>query len=223
MTGILALVGGGEWTEGCTFDRRMIAETGATEVVVMPTGAAYETPSRLIDDAQRWFGAMNVDVVEVPVLTRRDALVAEFADVIRSAKFIYLAGSSGMHLRSVLKDTPVFDAVLAAWENGAALVGTNGGADVLCDPMVDSRGGAFTVGLGVINQLSVIPRVEEWSREKVHRTVELAPKGLSLAGVPTRTALIREPDGAWTAEGAQVDLVSVFINGEAAVPSDLRA
>jgi hypothetical protein len=75
----------------------------------------------------------------------------------------------------------------------------------------------------VVSRLSVIPRVEEWSRDKVHRTVELAPAGLSLAGVPTRTALIREPDGTWRAEGASVDDVRVFIDGHPATPGDLRA
>jgi cyanophycinase len=223
MTGMLALVGGGEWTDGCTFDRLLLDASGAVEVAVLPTGGAYESPARLVELARTWFAAMGVGVIEVPVLTRRDAMVAEYAALLRSARFIYLAGSSAMHLRAVLKDTPVFDAVLAAWADGAALAGTNGGADVLCDPMVDSRGGAFTVGLGVVSRLSVIPRVEEWSRDKVHRTVELAPGGLSLVGVPTRTALIREPDGSWRAEGANVGDVRVFIDGQPATPADLQA
>jgi len=223
MTGILALVGGGEWTEGCSFDRTLLDATGATEVAVLPTGSAYENPARLVDQARAWFAEMGVGIVEVPVLTRTDAMVAEHAAAIRRARVIYLAGSSAMHLRAVLKDTPVFEAVLEAWAAGAALAGTNAGADVLCDPMVDSRGGAFTVGLGVVSQLAVIPRLEDWSRDKVHRTVELAPRGLSLAGVPTRTALLRDPDGSWRAEGAQVDAVSVFVDGRLAAPADLTA
>ena len=48
----------------------------------------------------------------------------------------------------------------------------------------------------------MIPRLEEWSHDKVHRTVELAPPGLALAGVPSRTALLRDPEGAWRVEGA---------------------
>ena len=223
MTGMLALVGGGEWTDGCTFDRRLLDAARADEVAVLPTGSAFENPDRLIVQARSWFEAMGVGVVEVPVFTRRDAMVAEYAATLRSARLIYLAGSSAMHLRAVLKDTPVFDAVLEAWAAGAALAGTNAGADVLCNPMVDSRGGAFTVGLGVVSQLAVIPRLEEWSREKVHRTVELAPRGLTLAGIPTRTALVREVDGSWQAEGAAVDEVRVFIAGQPAMPADLQA
>ena len=223
MTGYLAFVGGGEWTDGCTFDRTLIDACGATEVAVLPTGSAYENPHRLLVQARAWFGDLGVGVIEVPVLRRTDAMVAEHAAALRRARFIYLAGASAMHLRAVLKDTPVFEAVLEAWADGAALAGTNAGADVLCNPMVDSRGGAFTVGLGVVSQLAVIPRLEEWSHDKVHRTVELAPRGLALAGVPTRTALLREPGGAWRAEGARVDEVSVFVDGRPATAADLRA
>jgi cyanophycinase len=221
VSGVLALVGGGEWSDGCSFDRVLLDASGATDVAVLPTGSAYERPGLLVDQARAWFATLGASVREVPVLTRRDALSAEHAQSLRDARMIYLAGSSAMHLRSVLKDTPVFDALLAAWAEGAVLAGTNAGADVLCDPMVDSRGGAFTVGLGVVQRLAVIPRVEEWSAEKVHRTVELAPPGLSLAGVPSRTALIRDPDGAWRVEGEGE--VSVFIDGRRATPADLTA
>ncbi|MGZ4682395.1 MAG: Type 1 glutamine amidotransferase-like domain-containing protein [Acidimicrobiales bacterium] len=222
-TGMLALVGGGEWSPGCTFDQVLIDASGATEVAVLPTGSAYENPGRLIEQARAWFADLGVGVLEVPVLTRRDAAVAEHADALRSARMIYLAGTSAMHVRAVLKDTPVFEALLEAWVGGAALAGTNAGADVLCDPMVDSRGGAFTVGLGVVSQMSIIPRVEQWSRDKVHRTVELAPSGLSLVGIPSATALLRDPDGRWRAEGASVAEVSVFIDGRPATPADLVA
>jgi cyanophycinase len=155
------------------------------------------------------------------VLTRRDAFDADLAATLRDARCIYLAGSSAMHLRSVLKDTPVMEAILAAFAGGAALAGTNAGTDVLCDPMVDSRGGAFTVGLGVVSQLAVIPQFDLWSPDKVRRTVELAPAGVSLAGVPRSTALVRQPDGSWGVQGA--GQVAVYIDGHAADAGDLRA
>jgi cyanophycinase len=220
---MLALVGGGEWSPGCTFDQDLLDASGADEVAVLPTGAAYENPGRLVEQARQWFAGLGAAVREVPVLSRRDSATAEHVDALRSARMIYLAGTSAMHVRSVLKDTPVLEAMLDAWAGGAALVGTNAGADVLCDPMVDARGGAFTVGLGVVSQLSIIPRLEQWSRDKVHRTVELAPAGLSLVGIPSATALLRDADGSWRAEGAAVGDVSVFIDGRPATVSDLTA
>ena len=173
----------------------------------------------MVDGARAWFAELGATVTDVAVLSRRDALLAEHADVLSASRLIYLAGTSAMHLRSVLKDTPVMEAILAAWADGAVLVGTNAGADVLCDPMVDSRGGAFTVGLGVVSGMAVIPRLEEWSHDKVHRTVELAPPGLALAGIPSRTALIRDPQGRWRVEGA--GQVSVYVDGHPASLADL--
>ncbi len=221
MTGVLALVGGGEWQDGCSFDAGLLEAAGTDRVVVLPTGSAYEGPAALVDQASTWFGALGAEVVPSAILTRADALLSDNVDVLAAARFIYIAGASAMHLRSVLKDSPAYDAIVAAFEDGAVLAGTNAGADVLCDPMVDARGGAFTVGLGLVSDLAVIPRADTWSREKVHRTVQLAPRGVTLAEVPERTALIRGRDGSWRCEG--VGTVQVYVDGRPSTLADLRA
>lgn len=208
--GTLALVGGGEWTDGCTFDAELLEASGGQEVVVLPTGSAYENPAALVARARDWFTTLGATVVEAPVLTRRDGFVEETLALIANARFVYVAGASAMHLRSVLKDSPLFEALTTVLAEGGVLAGTAAGADVLCDPMVDSRGGAFTVGLGVIAGLAVIPRANTWSRDKIHRTVQLAPPGLVLAELPEATALIRQ-DGTWRAVG--VGDVQVFRDG----------
>jgi len=211
MTGPLALVGGDAFTEGCSFDAGLLAASGGTEVAVLPTAAAYEHPERDVGSAAAWFESLGGSVRSVPVLTRPDALVAENVDAVASARFIYLCGESSMHLRSVLKDSPVWEALVAAWQGGAVLAASSGAARVLCDPMVDPRGGAFAVGLALIPGLAVIPHHDHWSREKAHRTIQLAPKGLPIAAVDDRTALIRDADGAWRSEGAGE--VAVFVDG----------
>ncbi len=200
MSGVLALVGGGEFTEGCDFDRRLLAASGSDEVVVVPTAAAFENPGHVVERARAWFAELGATTREVSVLTRGDGLVEENIEAVRSARFVYLPGGSPMHLRSVLKDSPFYDALLAMHAAGGVLAGSGGGADVLCDPMVDTRGGAFTVGLGLVPGLAVIPRVNTWSHDKVHRTVELAPAGVAVVGLPEATALIRD-SGGWKCEG----------------------
>jgi len=85
--------------------------------------------------------------------------------------------------------------------------------------MVDSRGGAFTVGLGLVSGVAVIPRANTWSPEKVHRTVELVSKGVALAAVPEATALLRSPEGAWSVAG--VGEVAVYLEGRPATLADL--
>jgi cyanophycinase len=214
MPGPLALVGGGEWREGCTFDRELLADSGADEVLVLPTAAAYEHPERAVETAEQWFAGLGAKTRGLMVLARPDAEQEANAAAIRDARFIYLSGGSPLHLRSVLKDSPAWDALSQAWQNGAVLAGSSAGAMALCDPMVDPRGGAFTLGLGLLAQVAIIPHHNTWSEEKAKRTITLAPKGLPIVGIDERTALIRGTDGAWRVAG--VGGVVVFQNGHEA-------
>jgi cyanophycinase len=85
----------------------------------------------------------------------------------------------------------------------------------LTDPMVDPRGGALTVGLGLIEGVAVFTHYgdvgEDAHGEKLHRSVTLAPEGLPVIGVPERTALLRDPAGGWRSAG--VAAPSVFVDG----------
>jgi cyanophycinase len=194
-------VGGGEWQEGCDFDAELLAEAGG-EVLVLPTAAAYEHPDRAVATAERWFSSLGGRARGLMVLSRSDAEREANAAALRSSSFVYLGGGSPLHLRSVLKDSLVWDALLDAWHNGATVAGSSAGAMVLTDPMVDPRGGAFTLGLGLVEQLAVIPHASTWSHEKIGRTLALAATGLPVARIDERTALLRDPDGHWRAAGA---------------------
>jgi len=150
------------------------------------------------------------------VVDRASAEDPGMAATVLGARFIYLAGGSPLHLKSVLKGSATFEALRAAWEGGAVVAGSAAGAMVLTDPMVDPRGGALTVGLGLVDQLAVIPQFGEGTEDshgqKLVRAVALAPDGLPVVALPDRTALIRDGSGAWSAEG--VGSPVVFLNGE---------
>jgi cyanophycinase len=214
MPGPLALVGGAEWREGCTFDRTLLSESGADEVLVLPTAAAYEHPERAVEWASEWFASLGGTVRGLMVLARPDAEAEANVAAIRDARFVYLSGGSPLHLRSVLKDSAAWDALCQAWQGGAVLAGSSAGAMALCDPMVDPRGGAFTLGLGLLAQVAIIPHHNTWSEEKAKRTITLAPKGLPIVGIDECTALVRGRDGAWTVDG--VGDVVVFQDGHEA-------
>ncbi len=218
MSGTLAFVGGGEFSEGCTFDAGLWEASDSSEVLVLPTGAAYEHPGQLVDKAVAWFEQMGVTARGLDVLARPDAMNEDHAATVRASRFTYLVGGSPMHARSVLKDSPVWDALVAAWHDGGTLAGSSAGAMVFCDPMVDPRGGAFTLGLGLIAGVTVVPAHDHWSEEAAHRTRKMTPDGLVVAGIDERTALIRDADGSWRTEG--VGRVAVFRGGD---PADLSA
>ena len=212
--GPLALVGGAEWTEGCTFDETLWRDSGEAQVVVLPTAAAYEHPQHAVETAQAWFGRFGATVEPMMILSRRDALDEEAAQRLRAARFIYLSGGSPMHLRSVLKDTPAWSAIEDAWRGGAVLAGSSAGAMVLGDSMVDPRGGALTLGLGLLERIAVLPHYDTWSEEKAHRTVQLATGHLRIAAIDERTALLRDRDGTWCAVGA--GRVTIFVDARPA-------
>jgi cyanophycinase len=214
-TGVLALVGGSEWTEGCTFDATLLGASGGTDVVVLPTAAAYQHPERVVLRAAEWFDAIGGQVEGLMVVDRTSANDPGMAAVVRSARFVYLAGGSPLHLLSVLKGSATFEALRDAWTGGAVVAGSGAGAMVLTDPMVDPRGGALTVGLGLVGQLAVVPQfghsLDDAHGQKLERTVALAPDGLPVVAIPERTALLLSGDGEWSYEGAAAP--TVFVDG----------
>lgn len=215
MSGWLALVGGSEWHERCAgFDARLLAASGQDEVVVLPTAAAYEHPGRAVEWAERYFAPLGGRVRGLMVLRRTDAEDPAFEQGVSEARFLYLSGGSPMHLRSVLKDSRLWTALVKAWEGGAVLAASSAAARVLCDPMVDPRGGAFTLGLGLLPQVAVIPHHDTWSPDKARRTIHLAPAGLPVVAIDEQTALLRSPEGEWSVEGAGG--VVVFVDGHQA-------
>lgn len=202
MTGWLALVGGAEWTEGCSFDADLLAASGGDEVLVLPTAAAYENPDKAVATATRWFGALGGRVRPLMVLGRGDAEDVSMAAQVRAARFVYLSGGSVMHLRAVLKDSAVWLAIVDAWLGGAVVAGSSAGAMVLGDPMVDPRGGAYTLGLGLAAGFAVLPHANTWSADKLRRTFKIAGRDVVVAAIDERTALLHAPGGTWSVAGA---------------------
>ena len=207
--GPLALIGGGEWQFGSLADEALVERAG-DEVVILPTAAAFERPERAIATAEMFYKHTSVSVRPCMVLTRSDAENEALAGVVRDARFIYLAGGSPLHLRATLKDSAVLHALIEAWRSGALIAGSSAGAMVLTDPMVDPRGGAFTVGFGLIRDLSVVPHYRGDITAQLRRTLTLAPDGCAIVAIAEQSAVIREPDGIWTGFGQ----ASIFLDGE---------
>lgn len=214
VVGTLALVGGGEWQPGADYDAELLESSGTKEVLILPTAAAYEHPERAVATAERWFSSLGTQTRGLMVLRHADANDKSNASAVHEAGFIYLSGGSPLHLLSVLKGSAVFEALATAWRSGAVVAGSSAGAMVLVDPMVDPRGGAFTVGLGLVEQLAVVPHHGSGASHQFWRTLELAPEGTPVAGIPERTALIRDSNGAWRSVGKQP--VAVYLDGEEA-------
>jgi len=201
--GTLALIGGGEWGEHHqALDRRLSELSGSSDVVVLPTAAAFEHPDRVGEIAAEHFRPLGVSTRTLRVLNRRDAEDAENVQAVEAARFVYLADGSPMHLRSVLKGSDLYEAMLAAFRSGAVIAASGAAATVLCDPMVDPRGGAYTVGLGFVEGLAVFPYHGAAADHLLARSIDLKPPDAILVGIDAETALVREPAPKWSVAGA---------------------
>jgi len=205
MTGTLALQGGGPFTANDDLDRRLISAAGATRVVVLPTADAYEHPERLVAAAMHWGERLDVMVEALMVMRRSEAIDESAVSVVRGARAVYLVGDQPLHLRSVLKATPLWEAIAQVRADGGVVAATGGSADAMCDPMIDPRGGAFTLGLGLVNGLALVTEAETWSAERLHRTLKLA--NTPVAELPSGAALVHSSSG-WEQVG------DVVLHGE---------
>jgi len=204
-TGVLALLGGGEWRDGCRdLDAELLAASGAKEVLVVPAAAAFEHPDKVGIRAAEYFESLGVKSRTLPVLHRSEADDPRVAESVRRARFVYLCDGSPLHLRSVLKDSALFEAILSAYHGGAAVAASGAGATLVGDPMVDPRGGAYTVGLGLVPNLAVFPYHGTAADHMRERSIDLLPAQAVLVGIDEETALVRDPEGGWRVAGAGV-------------------
>jgi cyanophycinase len=137
-------------------------------------------------------------VVEPLMVLTRDQSNEQSAAVIAGARAVVLAGDSAIHLRSVLKDTPVLEAIVALLDSGGTVIGVGPGAAALCDPMTDQRGGGFALGLGLVSGVAVIPASEQWPHDQLERAHSLA--NTPVVDLPTGSALVIDGDQ-WSTVG----------------------
>ena len=190
------LEGGAPFVGNDDLDSRLVQGLKGP-VAVLPTADAFEGPEKMIEVARAWGERLGVKVQAVEVYSRAAAMEQAHADALRNAAAVWVVGDSPIHLRSCIKDTPVFDAL--AWQavNGL-LVAVAGSAAAMCDPMVDPRGGAYALGLGLVTKLAVIAESEQWPKDRLQRSLDLA--NTTVVEVPTGSALERS-SGEWKMHG----------------------
>lgn len=202
QAGTLALIGGEEFEKPCRdVDAALLEASGAQEVLVIPTAAAFENPRKAVETAEAYFSGLGAAVRHVMVLHHAEADDPDAVAAVRDAGFLYLPGGSPMHLRAVLHGSALWEAIKETHRAGAVLAASGSGAVVLCNPMIDPRGGAYTVGLGLLVNVAVFPHHDTVPEHLWERAVELRPAETLLVGVDEHTAAVRDPDGPWRAVG----------------------
>ena len=95
------------------------------------------------------------------------------------------------------------------------VAGAGAGAMVLTDPMADPRGGALTLGLGLVDNMTVVPHFgdehDDAHGQKLERTVAMAPGRVAGRGAAGPDGADQVGRGAWRSEGAGTP--AVFVGG----------
>ena len=209
-SGTLALVGGDEFHEGNEpHDRGLIQRALPREggAFVLATAAARQDPDAAVRNAQRWFGALGLEVTELPARGRREANSAKVASMAATGRFFYLVGGDPGLVVNVLRGSVVWLTVVDAWRRGAALGGSSAGAMALCEwtlvrgswPGHERR--RYLDALGLVPGVAVLPHFASFGRRWVHSAKESAPRrDVVLLGLDERTAAVWT-DGVWRASG----------------------
>lgn len=182
---------------------------GKREVFVqLPTAAGQEGASRL----ERWHKLgqsqgqrLAVETKSLRLYNREDAFNPEFVEAIKDAGLIYLSGGDPHYLTETLIDTPVWEAIVRAWNSGSSLMGCSAGAMAMGSEVIAIRKSHITRGLALLPMLQTIPHYDRflgWLPDRVSAAIMRVEEGMNLIGIDEKTALIRDrADSPWRVWG----------------------
>ena len=199
MSGTVVLQGGGPFSMHDELDRRLLMAAKADRVTVLPTADAFERPEVLIAAAMSWAERLEIDVEVLMVMSRPEAMDEGAAGVVAASRAVWLVGDNPIHLRSVVKDTPIWSALKSVLDAGGVVVGAGASASALCDPMIDPRGGALALGLGLVTGMALVTQSEQITPERHARAKKLA--NVPLVFLPSSSALLHTTSG-WESVGS---------------------
>ena len=171
----LVLTGGGELNPSVPAGR-VLAK--CDKVAVITLAAAFRRPEALRADIRVWADAICVDHVVVGAVRRSECLDPLVGAPVADADGVLVLDGSPAHLVGALKATPLLDSIVNAQAAGAMVVWSGTAASAVCDPMVDERGGAFTVGLGLYKGIAVATGWEQWPLHRRRRLRRMLPESV---------------------------------------------
>lgn len=199
--GALALVGSGEYLPEAQQLENELLRFGVTKgksnkFVQIPTAAGKEGEERLSFWRER--GAqqglrIGCETVFLPIFDRESAHDPRWIDEISSAGLIYFSGGDPNYLAEVFMGTPLWDAIVSAWNSGSSLAGCSAGAMAFGGKIVGLRRSQVSQGLDLLPKIEVIPHYDKflgWVPERVAAAVIRNDEDTSLLGIDENTALV---------------------------------
>lgn len=207
--GYLLLAGGAEFGKRMAEpDQKAIALAGGPNapIRIIPMAAAPDQNHvRAGNNGVNWFKSLGAqNVTALPLIDKVSAASNEIISELRNAKLIYLLGGFPSYLGNTLKDSPAWQAALDAYHDGAVIAGSSAGAMVLCQFYYNPENGDVLEGLGLVQNVLVLPHHENYGKNWAPRLLPKLP-GVSLLGIDERTGLIDDGKGEnWSVFGQGV-------------------
>jgi len=201
MTGLLALVGSGEYLPEMSEIEQQLLD-GGTRYVQIPTAAALEGDDRLgywIELGRKAAERLGATPITVAPRNRDEANDPDLVTRVANADLIYLSGGNPTFLADTLRDTALWHAIVAEFERGCSIAGCSAGAMIMGGwiPSLRNREAPGHQGLGLMPMVSVIPHFDRFLPRIGTSLAKLAlkpPEGVELIGIDELTALVGTPE-----------------------------
>jgi cyanophycinase-like exopeptidase len=202
--GTLVLIGGGEFSFGETreIDELLLARMPRDRrtVAFLPTASGSAEYAGHLGAYLRGIDP-SVNVINVPVYRGRDNRRQKNLSAILSAGMIYLGGGVTNNLAPVLRESPADLVMRDAASNGAVIAAIGAAASCFGTHARDMRGTSSAIAaLGWLENTVVDTGFDPAHDTPLRRLMSLPDVRLGI-GIPAKTAVVIDADGAATVVG----------------------
>ncbi|MFL6197681.1 MAG: Type 1 glutamine amidotransferase-like domain-containing protein [Thermoanaerobaculia bacterium] len=192
--GWLALLGGGEFSYGETFDadEAWLAKTAPGPVGFIPAASGS-------NDYPRHFGEYLADELEremeiIPIYRGRDSRRGRNAERIAAVPAVYLGGGVADHLLDALAGSPAAEALTKKIQTGGMVVAIAAAAQAAGRIARSIAPGQTIPGFGWLPEGVVEPNFDPGHDRRLRKLLELPGIRWGL-GIPAESAVLLGPDG----------------------------
>ncbi|HEV7668147.1 MAG TPA: Type 1 glutamine amidotransferase-like domain-containing protein [Thermoanaerobaculia bacterium] len=193
--GVLALVGGGEFSFGETAeaDQAWLDETpeGSTIGFVPAASGSEDYGRHFAEYLQEEF---ERTAETIPIYRGRDGRRGKNAERIRDVGAVYLGGGVADHLLDAIVGTPSAEALAAKLQSGGVVVAIAAAAQAVGAYVRSIAGGALIPGLGWLPEGVVEPNFDPGHDRRLRKLLEAAGVTWGL-GIPSGAAVLLGPEG----------------------------
>jgi cyanophycinase len=213
--GHLVLIGGGDKPDDAMAKFIELAGGPQAQMVAIPTASEDSDVGYYYTDLFReTYGCPNV--VTLDIKSRADAARPDFVERAAAASGIFFGGGNQTRITRAILDTPVGDAIAAAFARGAVVGGTSAGT-ACQSPLMITGEGDFTViragsvelwrGFGLFRDVVVDQHFIARQRSNRLISVILQHPAMLGVGVDEDTAVWVRPDGTFEVLGKRCVMV----------------